>query len=232
MFHVEQFEGWIEVLREGVRQFGLSLHDYTLTQFAVYLKELGAWNEKTNLTGSHDEREVVIKHFVDSMAACRVLTPVQGYKLIDIGSGAGFPGLVLKLAIPDLEVTLLEPSQKRVAFLRHLIGRLHLKEIDVVDQRIQEYAGMQSYPGMYDWITVRALSISSLLGPARSLLSENGKLLLFRSRGLERKFSRDIESNKYSIFQQFNYSLIYDSGERVLTILKKNNDEMSQQERG
>jgi 16S rRNA (guanine527-N7)-methyltransferase len=228
MFHVEHFQGWIDLLKEGAAGLGLSLHDYTLTQFAVYLKELHVWNEKTNLTGSQDEKEIVVKHFVDSMSACRVLIPVQDPRLIDIGSGAGFPGLVLKLVLPELQVTLLEPSQKRVAFLRHLIGKLHLKDIDVVDQRIDTLAMNQEHLGAYAWATIRALSVSPILSQIRSILSEKGKLVLYRTRLLDKNLAQEFVNNKFEMFQQLRYSLIHDFGSRVLIVAQKTNDEVVQ----
>ncbi len=221
MFHVEHFEGWIEVLREGAASLGVPLHEYSLTQFAVYLRELKQWNEKTNLTGSHDDKEIVVKHFVDSMAACRILLPIQDPHLLDIGSGAGFPGLVLKLIVPELHVTLLEPSQKRVAFLRHMIGKLHLKEIEVVDQRIESYAMMTQVPELFGWATTRALSISSFLGPIHRLLSEKGKLLLYRTRVMDKRMLTECRDHNFSVFQQLNYELIQNFGSRVLTVIQK-----------
>ena len=227
MFHVEHFEGWIEVLKEGAASLGIPLHEYTLTQFAVYLRELKQWNEKTNLTGSHDDKEIVVKHFVDSMAACCILLPIQDPRLLDIGSGAGFPGLALKLIVPELHVTLLEPSQKRVAFLRHMIGKLHLKDIEVVDQRIESYAMMAQASHTFGWATTRALAISSFLGPINNLLSENGKLLLYRTRVIDKRLLSECNDNNFSIFQQLNYELIQNFGSRVLTVIQKTPVEMA-----
>jgi 16S rRNA (guanine527-N7)-methyltransferase len=221
MFHVEHFEGWIEVLKEGADALDVSLRDYTITQFAVYLRELKSWNEKINLTAILDDKEIVIKHFIDSMAACRVLLPLHDFRLLDIGSGAGFPGFVLKLMIPDLHVTLLEPSKKRVAFLRHLIGKLHLKDIEVIDQRIDEFAMRQPPPDLFPWATIRALSVTPLLGPISCLLAENGKLLLYRTRLIDKKLSLEIASHKFIIIQQYQYNLIQEYGSRVLSVIQK-----------
>ncbi|TKB70453.1 MAG: 16S rRNA (guanine(527)-N(7))-methyltransferase RsmG [Nitrospira sp.] len=223
MFHVEHFEGWIELLNQGAAEFGLALREFTLSEFAVYLKELQFWNKKTNLTGAQDDKEIVVKHFIDSMAACRALIPVQNPRLLDIGSGAGFPGLVLKLAIPSLHVTLLEPSQKRVAFLRHLIGKLHLKNIDVVAERMDTFAIQEYAQERFGWATVRALNVSSLLGPIRSVLSENGKLILYRTRPIDRRSLSEIVINKLEVYQQLEYSLPGNFGSRVLTVIQKSN---------
>lgn len=225
MFHVEQSQKWIDVLKEGAASFGLSLHDYTVTQFAVYLKELRTWNEKTNLTGSQSDKEVVIKHFVDSMVACQVILPLRDSQLIDIGSGAGFPGLVLKLVIPEINVTLLDPSQKRVAFLRHLIGKLHLKNIEVVAQGISEFAMNRANLSRYTFATVRALSAGPFLSPIWSVLCQKGKLLLYRTRVLDKKLLFEINSNKFEIFQQLPYSLIHDFGNRMLAIVQKSDQD-------
>ena len=111
MFHVEHRVKWIDLLVDAAQGFGITLHDCTISEIAIYLGEIRTWNEKINVTGLSDEREIIVKNFIDSLSASSLLMPASGQHLIDIGSGGGFPGLVLKLVCPELKVLLLEPSQ-------------------------------------------------------------------------------------------------------------------------
>src|SRR5207253_1977060 len=129
-------------LMEGGLQLGLPLSPHTVARLVVYLQELQRWNAKVNLTGPASERDIVSKHFLDSLAAATIIKPDAalvrpgpGLRLLDVGTGAGFPGLVLKLQDPDLAVTLLEPSPKKAAFLHHMIGTLGLTGMTVLIAR-------------------------------------------------------------------------------------------------
>ena len=115
------------LLREGAAALGLELPQAVLAQFQVYLQELQTWNARVNLTGLTDPRDIIIKHFLDSLA---VLPFIEGApSLADLGSGAGFPGLALKLARPDLALTLVESRGKKVAFLEYLVALWRLPRV-------------------------------------------------------------------------------------------------------
>jgi hypothetical protein len=117
VFHVERRE-LVEFFKTGTRDlFGVHLTDQQLEQFTTFLEQLKAWNQSTNLTSITSDEDIVVKHFIDSLAALSVEAMVSGAKILDVGSGAGFPGIPLKIARPDLLMTLLEPTYKKVAFL-------------------------------------------------------------------------------------------------------------------
>ena len=126
-------------LMEGGLRLGVPLSPHTVARLTLYLRELMRWNAKVNLTGLTAERDIISKHFLDSLAAAKLISPDAALikpgpnlRVLDVGTGAGFPGLVLKLQDPALAVTLLEPSQKKAAFLHHMIGLLGLVCIFVV----------------------------------------------------------------------------------------------------
>jgi 16S rRNA (guanine527-N7)-methyltransferase len=142
----------------GLSQLGLDGQDWQLCeQFLRYRQELLDWNTHINLTSITDPEEVLLKHFLDSLSLLAVYDRPEA-RLLDIGSGAGFPGLPLKIARPQWRVTLLEATGKKVAFLRHIIETLHLENISVMQGRAEELAHQQAYRASFDVVTARAVS--------------------------------------------------------------------------
>src|SRR6266852_5892401 len=124
----------LQLFVEGIRQLGLELGEQQLDQFLRYQQELLEWNTRINLTAITDPEEVLIKHFLDSLSLLLVYDR-PAVRLLDIGSGAGFPGLPLKLVRPQWRVTLLEATGKKVAYLRHMVETLQLEGVEAVHGR-------------------------------------------------------------------------------------------------
>jgi 16S rRNA (guanine527-N7)-methyltransferase len=210
MFHVEQ--EWQEALRQGALQMQLPLSDEQIRLFQRYLEELKAWNAKINLTSITDNREIAIKHFLDSLFCSKVLLAGP---LLDIGSGAGFPGLPLKILDPGLDVTLLEPNRKRTAFLHHMIGTLRLTKVRVLSHRVEDVASDFGFKGHFANLITRALDVHPLLLLLQALVAPAGQLILCRSEPLEGLASRA----PFKVHKEVPYSLPGGLGRRVLTIL-------------
>mgnify|MGYP003343999523 CR=1 FL=1 len=136
MFHVEHAKRAAHWLQAGAAELGLPLHDTAVGLFHKYLTELNKWNEKVNLTALRTDEDIVIKHFLDSLVCCKLLQISGQARLLDVGAGAGFPGLPIKIALRSITLTLIEPSQKKTAFLRHIVGVLGLEGVTVVPARI------------------------------------------------------------------------------------------------
>ncbi len=215
MFHVEQLRGWVKILRQGASELGVALSEAQVAAFVTYLKELTAWNEKINLTAMTDDKEIAVKHFLDSLACSRALASPRGASLLDVGSGAGLPGLPLKLLYPDLHLTLLEPSLKKTAFLRHLIGTLHVNDTAVASKRLQDYTRDPKAQGRFSYVVTRALSLSEILPFVRPVLAHEGRLILCRTKPLEAQ----VELPGLRKIQEIGYALPYGYGKRVLSIL-------------
>lgn len=148
-------EEQLEPLRVHARRYGVSLSDEQLERFRVYLRELMRWNEKFNLTGLRDPERIWTELFLDSLIPAPRISP-EG-RLLDAGSGAGFPGLPLKIFYPGLQLHLLEARAKRVHFLREMVRRLGLTGVEVIRGRIEK--DLPTLPGdCYPWITARALA--------------------------------------------------------------------------
>jgi 16S rRNA (guanine527-N7)-methyltransferase len=221
MFHVEHCVGpggrFLKALVDGAAGLGVPLSRALADQCSVYFRELQAWNDKTNLTAITDEREIAVKHFLDSLVCGKALDHPEQARILDVGSGAGFPGLPLKLMHPELDMTLLEPSQKKTAFLRHVIGTLELDRIVAIPKRIEELSREPISQTGFTHIITRAVNVATLLGSFISLLGPNGVVILCRARALEREFPLD----GLQIRREIAYTLPMGYGSRVLTILER-----------
>jgi 16S rRNA (guanine527-N7)-methyltransferase len=163
------------ILKEGSKFLGIDLSPKQLHKFALYLLRLKKWNRHINLTGLRGDREIVIKHFLDSLTPFSLLKP--RWHLLDIGTGAGFPGIPLKMAIPSLKLTLVESHRKRVSFLKEIIGLLELKEVDVMQTYLNTKRSTIS-PSSFDAVISRAtLPLAKYLRLAQPFVKRGGVVI-------------------------------------------------------
>jgi 16S rRNA (guanine527-N7)-methyltransferase len=167
-------------VRQVLEPFGLILDSDQVDQLIAYLELLLRWNKKINLTGIRDAQSCVSRHFGESLYLGRWVG-LKG-KLLDIGSGAGFPGLCLKIIFPDLSVTLLEPVAKKRAFLKEVARVCGMSFVEVRGERLEDFAGPPS-PPLYDAATARAVGhLEALIPLAARCLKPGGELFLWLSR--------------------------------------------------
>ena len=211
---MEQESGLAELLIKGASDLGITLSGQNVSEFLIYLQELLSWNRKVNLTAITQEREVVVKHFLDSLACSKALDRSPSVSFLDVGSGAGFPGLPLKIVYPDLDLILLEPNLKKTAFLRHIIGTLHLQQAVVISRRVEDLARDQAYHEKFSYIVTRALEAGSFLPFALPLLKANGRLILCRAKPV----GRQAKPSGLQLEQEIAYRLPFGYGDRVLSV--------------
>lgn len=144
-------------------QTGLRLQPAQLKAFRCYESELLDWNSRHNLTAIRTRDEIWVKHFLDSLTCLQVMGKAGASRVIDVGTGAGFPGLVLKIAFPDLRLTLVESVGKKTAFCRHMVARLGLDGVQVVQGRAEAVAWQPEHREGYDWAVARAVSALPVL---------------------------------------------------------------------
>lgn len=150
----------METLINGVRELlGLELTPAQVSAFQAYSDELRAWNEKFNLTAITNPQDIQIKHFLDSLSVLKVLhTGGARLRVIDVGTGAGFPGVPLKIMCPGVQLTLVEATGKKAAFCQHLVDALKLSEVVVVNARAEEIGRKPEHREQYDWAVARAVA--------------------------------------------------------------------------
>lgn len=172
------------LLVDGAAALGVSLDEYALFRFERYITELVDWNRRFNLTAIVDEEQITTKHFLDSLSLFAAVELPNTAKVVDIGSGAGFPGLVLKIARPDILLTLLESSSKKASFLRHVSDSLCLETVEVVAERAEDFAKLQKYRQSFDFALARAVAELSVLAEyGLPLVKIGGRLVCYKGPG-------------------------------------------------
>ena len=168
----------LSMFLEGVGQLGFSLSDGQVEQFLRYRTKLLDWNTRMNLTAITEPGEVLLKHFLDSLSLLTVYEQPRT-RLLDIGSGAGFPGIPLKIMRPTWHVVLLEATGKKVTFLRHIIEALQLQDVTALQGRAEDIAHNTSYRATFDVVTARAVAaLPTLLEYASPFCRVGGRIIL------------------------------------------------------
>ncbi len=153
------------LLKAGAAQLSVALSEEQLGQFETYFQELADWNQRANLTAIIEYEDVQVKHFLDSLTICltareHLAGPVR---VMDVGAGAGLPGLALKLAFPDIKLALVESAKKKAAFLHHIVEKLGLEDVSIYTGRAEELAREKGLRDAFDLVAVRALAKLPLL---------------------------------------------------------------------
>ena len=223
MFHVEHDREIKELLSRGAKAVGCPLLTEQIEKLFIYFNELCSWNKRVNLTGLKKETDIVVTLFIDSLACGLALNIEKNEKIIDIGSGAGFPGIPLKIAYPKLKIDLVEPRLKKTAFLHHIIGVLGLENIKALSRSAQDLSHDPSFTRVYDKVVSRAIKAESIFPVSCALLNSSGKAVLCRSKRLGS--TGPGPGLGMSLVEEIDYELPHGYGSRVLSVLtplKKN----------
>jgi len=210
------------LLVEGAKAFGIHLDEKAVEGFDLYLRELLKWNRKINLTAIRSEKGIVLKHFLDSLSVYPYLP--ETCSLLDIGSGAGFPGVPIKLVRPSLEVTLIDSVRKKVDFQRHIIRTLDLKGIGTIHGRVQDKEIIKSLEGQFDAVISRAFSnLQTLLTLGSPFLKKGGVLLVMKGEmsSEEIRLLSHIERTQYRFRKMVSFVLPFSSFKRSIILFGK-----------
>ncbi|WP_455241534.1 16S rRNA (guanine(527)-N(7))-methyltransferase RsmG [Petrachloros mirabilis] len=213
---MEHEESLREFLIRSAAELGLSLFEKQTEQFMLYLDTLLQWNKVTNLTSVTDPQEVIIKHFVDSLALLAMFDIPRNAFLIDIGSGAGFPGIPIKIFRSDIRIILVEPIKKKCSFLHSIIGLLKLDDISVFAGTLQLYSG-RPVIDRADIMTARAIRFEDVEESAAAALKERGRVFLFKSDD----FEFHTKAGLFKKQSEKSFSLPMNYGDRVIVELSR-----------
>jgi 16S rRNA (guanine527-N7)-methyltransferase len=167
-----------ELLKEGLSELGLIPTEEQINAFMIYLFELKRWNKAYNLTGIKKDEDIVIKHFLDSLLYLKAM-PTGELRVADVGSGAGFPGIPIKIIRPEIHMYLIEPTGKKCLFLRNIIRHLELKKIEVIEKRVEEVNVNQELALPVEILVTRALfDIKDFVKKASHIVKKEGLLIL------------------------------------------------------
>lgn len=171
-------------LKEKLKMWKIEMTPFQEQQFLSYFEILVNWNSVMNLTTITEFKEVMDKHFLDSLSICKVidLQKNEDYKLIDVGTGAGFPGIPLKIMFPGLQITLLDSLKKRIGFLNEVLEKLKIDNVELIHGRAEDLANNEKYREKYDIATSRAVAkLSSLSEICLPFVKKDGVFVSYKA---------------------------------------------------
>ena len=211
-------------LLHNAQYFGIKLSKQQLAQFKIYKNELLLWNAKTNLISESSAQEIIPRHFLDSLTALQFIDKPNA-RIIDVGSGAGFPGIPLKIARPSLELYLLETNRKKVSFLKHLLRLLNLSDVIVLHDRTENTIETDTWKEKFDVLISRAaFKLSELLPQGEYFLTNGGKLIALKGPNVAEELDLCFScTDQHKITQLIQHDIIipFLDGRRKIIIGKK-----------
>ena len=213
---------WQRFIIDSARGLGIEIDERVSAAFSIHALELINWNRKINLTAITDPREIAIKHFLDSLTPAGCI-PDRG-RLLDIGSGGGFPGIPLKIFKPSISVLLIDAVRKKINFLKHVLRTLGLENIEARQMRTETLLKVPEYAASFDIIISRALSdLSTFVKSALPLLAKHGTIIAMKGEVDTEELDAvraDIPEDRYSLKIE-KYGLPSINGLRSLFIIKR-----------
>ena len=205
-----------------LKKMNITITEEQLNQLDLYYNLLVEWNEKINLTRIIKEEDVYLKHFYDSLTLAKVVNLNDNLTLCDIGTGAGFPGIVLKIVFPNLKVTLVDSLLKRIKFLNIVIEKLKLTNIETVHTRAEDYAKINK--NKFDIVTCRAVSrLSNLLEYCLPIVKKNGCFLPMKANCDDEieEIMATLDQKKVEIANINKFLLPYENSNRTIIEIRK-----------
>ena len=179
---------------EAQRNEIIDIDNKKIKQLYDYMKNILKWNEVINLTAIKDENEFIMKHFIDSLTILKYIN--ENSKMIDIGTGAGFPGIPIKLVKPNLDITLVDSVNKKINVLKDITEKMNIQKINLIHSRIEDIANQKEYREQFDYVTSRALSnITTLSEYMLPFLKINGEAICMKGPN----FEEELENSKKAI---------------------------------
>lgn len=214
----------VEWLSKKLSEHGIELSETQKEQFQTYYQLLVEWNQKMNLTSITEEHDVYLKHFYDSITPSFYYDFDGELSICDVGAGAGFPSIPLKIVFPELKVTIVDSLNKRIQFLNHLAAELGLQDVSFVHDRAESY-GKGAYRESYDIVTARAVARLTVLSElCLPLVKKGGQFIALKSsKGEEELQEANFAINILggNVKETFSFELPEDAGERQMIVIDK-----------
>lgn len=210
---------------EALKEKGIELNEKQIAQFKKYFELLVEWNEKMNLTAITDLEGVYLKHFYDSISASFYFDFTKVNSVCDVGAGAGFPSLPIKICFPHLHVTIVDSLNKRISFLNHLREQLQLENVEFVHARAEEFGQNAKYREQFDAVTARAVARLSVLSElCIPLVKQSGYFVALKAAAGPEELKdakKAVTTLGASLKEEFAYLLPVEESERTLYIFDK-----------
>ncbi|MEA1939976.1 MAG: 16S rRNA (guanine(527)-N(7))-methyltransferase RsmG [Candidatus Caldatribacteriota bacterium] len=222
-----------KTLIEGSKKIGINLNDYQIEKFSQYFDILAKWNEKINLTSIKDSKKIITKHFLDSLTCVKIINSYlneidnkkEDIRVIDIGTGAGFPGIPLKILLPFLKLSLLEARKKKIVFLEELVRQLEFKGVKVITNRAETLGKSVEYREKYNIAISRAVAPLNVLSEySLPLIMRGGWFIAQKGRAYKEELEYGLKAIKLlggEFIRLENIRIPFLEQERYILIIKK-----------
>ena len=212
------------IIKSQAEVVGIDVSDELLEKLEIYAKELKEWNEKINLTAIKDDEGIAIKHFIDSLMLLKYISIPENSKIIDVGTGAGFPGLIIAAARSDVKVTLLDSTGKKLKVVEDIAQKMGLSNYEILNMRAEDAGQKKEYREQFDFSTARAVAELRVLSEyCLPFVKQNGYFISMKGALAEKEIENATNALKVlsgQIEENFNFNLC-NTGERNIIKIKK-----------
>jgi len=216
------------ILIDGAQKMGISLHKEQIKKFSRYLELLVQWNQKINLTSLKTPREIIIKHFLDSISCVKVISKyidTEGIRVIDVGAGAGFPGMPIKIICPSIRLSLLEARKKKSVFLEKIIGEMNFQQVEILNGRAETFGKGANHREKYNIAISRAVARLNVLSEyCLPLVRVGGLFVAQKGRSYKEETEKSLKTVQVlggELIGVENVRIPFINQERYLLVIKK-----------
>ncbi len=219
------------ILIDGAQKIGINLNKEQIKKFSQYLELLIQWNQKINLTSLKTPPEIIIKHFLDSISCIKVFDKyidIEGISIIDVGTGAGFPGIPIKIVCPSINLSLLEARKKKTIFLEKIVEEMNFQRVEILNGRAEAFGKCPDYREKYDIALSRAVALLSTLSEyCLPLIRVGGLFVAQKGRSYKEEIDKALKTVQLlggELIGVENVRIPFVNQERYLLVIKKIKD--------
>jgi len=223
------------ILIDGAQKMGINLYKEQIKKFSRFLELLAQWNQKINLTSLKTPREIIIKHFLDSISCVKVInkySDTEGINIIDVGAGAGFPGMPIKIICPSIRLSLLEARKKKALFLEKIIGEMNFQQVEILNGRAETFGKSEDHRERYDIAISRAVAHLNVLSEyCLPLVRVGGLFVAQKGRSYKEETEKSLKTVQVlggELIGVENVLIPFINQERYLLVIKKIKDTPSE----